>query len=373
MHDSIQNILEDLYAIDPTLKQHEEELKGVVEKLLVIKPDTELDQNFVQNLRHQIRARADDLSEPEPSPAFRNPFAIFQRFAYAFGGVALTLVIIFSFIHWNPKKPLQISTEQAGDNFFNAKAPQAADGTVDPDVSGQKSKNLPKKEIEGGRSDTVGAGYILPKIENKKDIKEVDDVKNIVTRGIIMEKANKEEQADIDFDITAEDDDTFDAEMAPTSLSEEETSEVLLSESLDEASDILPDLAIEAVKAEQITVTDEEGNEILTTFIYAKIKNNGKIEASIFSIKYNWSYSGKTMTYNEERGPIAANKYLGGIKNPTLEREKWENSYPWTLTQYNPEIKKGDKVEIIIDPDNYIEESNENNNSFIYTVDFTEK
>ncbi len=51
---TIQNILLELYAIDPDLQEHEEQLKQVIEKIIAQKPQVKIDDVFVKNLRKKI-------------------------------------------------------------------------------------------------------------------------------------------------------------------------------------------------------------------------------------------------------------------------------------------------------------------------------
>jgi len=51
---TIQNILLELYSIDPGLREHEEQLKQVIEKIIAQKPQVKIDDVFVKNLRKKI-------------------------------------------------------------------------------------------------------------------------------------------------------------------------------------------------------------------------------------------------------------------------------------------------------------------------------
>ena len=58
MDSLVTTLLEELYRIDPTLRNHEAELIPLVEKLLRHKPDIRPDERFVQELRAQLTERA---------------------------------------------------------------------------------------------------------------------------------------------------------------------------------------------------------------------------------------------------------------------------------------------------------------------------
>lgn len=118
MKTSIKQFLADLYAIDPTLKAHEPELIPLLEKLIAEDPSSAPDDAFVQKLRMQLREHAAGL-EQEPAGSF------FERFKYAFGGLATVAVILpVAFIltnqqPTNPGSPLFTnSVESTGKNAF---------------------------------------------------------------------------------------------------------------------------------------------------------------------------------------------------------------------------------------------------------------
>lgn len=60
MNASVQEVLQDLYAMDPGLKSQEERLARLVETMAALKPTGEIDQEFRKNLKHRIinRVRA---------------------------------------------------------------------------------------------------------------------------------------------------------------------------------------------------------------------------------------------------------------------------------------------------------------------------
>ncbi|OGH90091.1 MAG: hypothetical protein A2469_00515 [Candidatus Magasanikbacteria bacterium RIFOXYC2_FULL_40_16] len=52
--DRLKNILEDIYRLDPNLKEYEEVLSDIVGKILTAKPDIEADARFVAKLRDEL-------------------------------------------------------------------------------------------------------------------------------------------------------------------------------------------------------------------------------------------------------------------------------------------------------------------------------
>ncbi|MFC1732877.1 hypothetical protein ACFL6I_21450 [candidate division KSB1 bacterium] len=100
MKDNINSILNDLYMMDPSLKEQEEDLKKLIQKLIEAKPDIEMNEAFVENLRHKLNARADELGHEQPA-SHPNFMTIFKRFFYPFAsgllGFAIVIVIVLQF------------------------------------------------------------------------------------------------------------------------------------------------------------------------------------------------------------------------------------------------------------------------------------
>jgi len=58
MKNNIQEILKEIYDIDPTLKGREEELTNALEKMLKMKPVSKIDENFKNDLRQRLYVEA---------------------------------------------------------------------------------------------------------------------------------------------------------------------------------------------------------------------------------------------------------------------------------------------------------------------------
>jgi len=99
---TIDQILADCYAIDPSLKQHEPELREVVQKLLAAKPDARPDAAFVARLRKAVTAQASG-NAPSASFAdsFRNLFSLRMPLPV---GAALALVAVIAVASAMPSK-----------------------------------------------------------------------------------------------------------------------------------------------------------------------------------------------------------------------------------------------------------------------------
>ncbi len=81
----IDNILAELYQSDPTLKQHEKMLKKVIVELMELKPDTQFDEQFRQELRRRLMSLAETKSSKQPLLSLN----FMKRFQLVGAGVAL--------------------------------------------------------------------------------------------------------------------------------------------------------------------------------------------------------------------------------------------------------------------------------------------
>jgi len=98
----IQKILEDIYRMDPSLKNKESEIVKVIDELVAAKPDTKFDENFKQQLRAKIMQK---ISAMPPKKISHGWFTV-PKFAYAMGGLAiLALVILPSLYFYGNKTP----------------------------------------------------------------------------------------------------------------------------------------------------------------------------------------------------------------------------------------------------------------------------
>ncbi|MBN1698234.1 MAG: VWA domain-containing protein [Spirochaetales bacterium] len=64
MNETIHAILNDLYEVDPSLKEKETELKKIIEKLVSSKPDVTMDEEFRKTLKKRLLREFTDKSHP---------------------------------------------------------------------------------------------------------------------------------------------------------------------------------------------------------------------------------------------------------------------------------------------------------------------
>jgi len=114
MDNQINKILNDLYAIDPKLKSHEQELIKIINKLLISRPDTKFDASFAKNLRADLIAQAGVVKNSAPL-SFRRRGAggevrsIFKlmftkNYAYALGGLVIIVLLVASVFVFNSRE-----------------------------------------------------------------------------------------------------------------------------------------------------------------------------------------------------------------------------------------------------------------------------
>jgi hypothetical protein len=107
---TLDSILEDLYAIDPALRQHEQQLRPLVELLLKNNPGQAPDAAFVEELRGKLRQHAAVLTEQRhDSTSFLAGQSsrsegwssfIMNPFSAALGGAVVTAVVLVPALYY---------------------------------------------------------------------------------------------------------------------------------------------------------------------------------------------------------------------------------------------------------------------------------
>jgi hypothetical protein len=85
MKTNVENFLEELYQIDPSLQEKEAQIKKLIITMTSHSPDVKMDEKFKTNLRAQIaeKIHSEKLKNYEKS----NKPSILQIIGYMFGGV----------------------------------------------------------------------------------------------------------------------------------------------------------------------------------------------------------------------------------------------------------------------------------------------
>lgn len=149
MEEKIENILEDIYRIDPSLKEREEEIIKMLTELLKNKPNLEPDNEFVVGLKVKLLEKTSQARQEERKRLF--PVISFKQLVFSFGGVALVVVIIFGSKLFDQSG---IPQNPVGDTFVASGVviSQVADGAFGP--LGGVTFPIPT-EVGGGPSEVV--------------------------------------------------------------------------------------------------------------------------------------------------------------------------------------------------------------------------
>ena len=107
----INQILNELFMLDPELKKNEDDVRKIVEKLLESNPETKFDREFASRLRKEILEKAQRIKSESPKKYFFSTFVL-NKFAYAIGGATITLIAVLILI---PKGTEKLSLEKALD------------------------------------------------------------------------------------------------------------------------------------------------------------------------------------------------------------------------------------------------------------------
>jgi hypothetical protein len=85
MKTNIENFLEELYQIDPSLQEKETQIKKLITTMTSLSPDVKMDETFKTNLRAQIaeKIHSEKLKNYEKS----SKTSFLQIIGYMFGGV----------------------------------------------------------------------------------------------------------------------------------------------------------------------------------------------------------------------------------------------------------------------------------------------
>ncbi len=153
MTPSIQTFLGELYAIDPALREHEQELIPLIEELLRHDPATSPDETFVVQLRTKLREHAHTLSE---SPSLLSSM---NKWFYALGGaVAVALILPVAYLGYQNGRsedalygaPLfSFQVEEAGEKAFGSLGNAVAQD--------QSARNEARPQSGGGGPATTSA------------------------------------------------------------------------------------------------------------------------------------------------------------------------------------------------------------------------
>ncbi len=92
MEKLIQEILDELFVIDPGLKKYQKELEATMAKMIANKPQDKFDENFRQELKMKLLARAEELEKARPS-LWKN-LVFWRGMTLTAAAIALAVIIV---------------------------------------------------------------------------------------------------------------------------------------------------------------------------------------------------------------------------------------------------------------------------------------
>lgn len=109
----IKQILEDIYMIDPSLKNQEKQLIKIIKEFEASQPDTNFDEKFAQALKQELLTRIRDMEENKTSFSAKKiifNFNFMKKAYYVAGGAlvcALLVIPIMSYLNKNSSRNIQ--------------------------------------------------------------------------------------------------------------------------------------------------------------------------------------------------------------------------------------------------------------------------
>ncbi|MCK4588792.1 hypothetical protein KAT60_03155, partial [Candidatus Woesebacteria bacterium] len=158
----IKDILEELYLIDSGFRQYEGDLRKLIEKLLVIRPDTKLDDNFKRELRVKLLKRIEEIrSQKEMNIGRFLDFLFNPKFSYALSGAVLSLLLLIPVVYYVNKSGYLIGRPEAD------LTPIFSINSVSDDafgsLLGRTQEEVPAQGLGGGgREGTVTTPGVMP-------------------------------------------------------------------------------------------------------------------------------------------------------------------------------------------------------------------
>lgn len=117
MQDKINEILDDLYRLDPSFQTHEEKLKQIIHKLIEAKPETKFDYQFAQTLKAKL-LRDTKTSFAEEVKEIK--YSLTKRLSWAIGIAAVCLVLVATTLYVNDQNGNQLSFFSPGVKITSA-------------------------------------------------------------------------------------------------------------------------------------------------------------------------------------------------------------------------------------------------------------
>lgn len=101
---NIEQILEELYELDPDFRQHEAKLKQIISELLANRPVAKIDEEFVKGLRAKLLAKAELINNENKLGNFN----FMKKLNYILGGTAVVAVALAAVVLTQKQTGVQI-------------------------------------------------------------------------------------------------------------------------------------------------------------------------------------------------------------------------------------------------------------------------
>ncbi|MFC1615277.1 hypothetical protein ACFL2L_00590 [Patescibacteria group bacterium] len=152
MNNKVDTILEELYELDGSFREHEKNLKVIIEKILISRPEIKIDNNFKKQLRAELLLKAEEWTVKEHFSIFNHINNLFtmKKLNYIAGGVALGLLISISAFQYLKNIPGETVLVKVDSGLKIAMVGENSFG----DLSGGEQQAAAAVEMEKG----IGAG-----------------------------------------------------------------------------------------------------------------------------------------------------------------------------------------------------------------------
>lgn len=187
--DFINKILEDIYQVDPSLKNKEKELRLIIVELLAGRPDTQFSKEFAENLRGEIFQKISEIKLNKDKKIINN-LNFMNKLNYALSGAALVAVVLLGGLYYANKAGYISSnwaTSFKSDQEITRLAQNGAFGTLGEQSQGAgESNGLGSSDMSysgavvgkggGGGSVSAPVSSIAPRPTYYKFIYTGDDI-----------------------------------------------------------------------------------------------------------------------------------------------------------------------------------------------------
>jgi len=125
MKENIETILKELFAIDPTLKAHEEKLRVIIQDIIKARPHVVFDESFKQELKQHLLAHAATMQKP-----IRQKNRLLTLAPVLLGAIAIIALVaigVFNQPKTNPWNVDIIPTQERAFNILSQTSPASTD------------------------------------------------------------------------------------------------------------------------------------------------------------------------------------------------------------------------------------------------------